>query len=61
MENGQFAERLTYTVEEARRRAGVGRNAMYDAIRRGEIPVIRIGKRFLVPKAAFDALLENGR
>lgn len=36
---------------------GLGRNAVYAAIARGEIPSIRIGKRILVPKAALDRML----
>jgi len=57
----RLKKRLTYKIEEAARLAGCGRNAMYDAAKRGEVPVIRIGKRLLIPKAAFDRLLENGR
>ena len=30
-----------------------------EAARRGDIPVIRIGKRFLVPVAAFERLLSG--
>lgn len=55
------AERLTYNVEEAGRLLGIGRNQAYEAARRGDFPTIKIGKRLLVPKAAFDRLLENGR
>lgn len=54
-------ERLTYTVEEAGRKLGVGRAAAYTAARRGDIPTIRIGRLIRVPKSAFDRLLENGR
>ena len=53
--------RQTYRIEEAARLAGIGRNAMYDAAKRGDIPVIKIGRRLLIPKFAFDRLLENGR
>lgn len=54
-------ERLTYTVEEAGRKLGVGRAAAYTAARRGDIPTIRVGRLIRVPKSAFDRLLENGR
>ena len=50
-------ECLTINVEEAGRQLGIGRNQAYEAVRRGEIPSIRIGKRLLVPKAAFARLL----
>ena len=43
--------------EEAARVLRVGRNTMYEAIRRGEIPAVRIGRRWLVPKRALERLL----
>lgn len=52
-------ERLTYDVPEAGAKAGLGRNASYDAARRGDMPTIKIGNRLLVPKKAWDAKL-NG-
>ena len=55
--------KLTYSIEEAAQLLGIGRNTCYEAVARGEIPVIRIGpKRLLIPKAALDRLLaEAGR
>jgi excisionase family DNA binding protein len=52
-------ERMTYTIEEAGRLLGVGRNQAYEGARRGDFPTIKIGKRRLVPKAALDRML-NG-
>jgi hypothetical protein len=52
-------ERLTYDVPEAGALAGLGRNASYDAVKRGEIPVIKLGNRLVVPKRAWDRKL-NG-
>ncbi|MSP50314.1 MAG: DNA-binding protein [Alphaproteobacteria bacterium] len=39
------------------RALGLGRNATYDAIRRGEIPVLRFGRRYKVSKAVLDRML----
>jgi excisionase family DNA binding protein len=50
-------ERLTLTVEEAARLLGISRAFAYEAVRRGEIPSIRIGRRVLVPKAALKRLV----
>jgi len=47
------------TVEEAGRRLGLSRPSAYQAVKRGEIPIIRIGRRILVPVAALDKLLTN--
>jgi excisionase family DNA binding protein len=36
---------------------GVGRGTAYEAVRQGEIPAIRIGRRVLVPRARLLELL----
>jgi len=51
------ATRPTLTVTEAGSLLGIGRNAAYDGVRSGEIPSIRVGRRFLVPTAALRRLL----
>jgi excisionase family DNA binding protein len=50
----------TLTVTEAAKALGVSRNKAYEAAKRGEIPTVRIGKRWLVPKAALERLLRGG-
>lgn len=47
------------TVEEARARLRMGRNAIYDALARNEIPNIRVGRKYLVPRVAFEAMLRG--
>lgn len=37
------------TVEEAGHLLGLGRGAAYAAVRRGDIPSVRVGRRVLVP------------
>jgi excisionase family DNA binding protein len=51
---------LVYSIEEASKILGIGRNLTYDAARRGEIPTIRIGKSIKIPKKALDQLLAEG-
>jgi excisionase family DNA binding protein len=50
-------ERLVYTVPEAGRLLGLGRNAAYDAAKRGDIPTLRVGRLLLVPKTPFHRML----
>ena len=50
-------EAVTISVPEAGRRLGIGRNSAYDAAARGQIPTIKIGRRLLVPRVAFDKML----
>ena len=52
------ADRLVFTVEEAAQLLGISRSFAYEAVRRGDIPSIRIGRRILVPKAALHRLLD---
>lgn len=52
-------ERLTLTVEETAKVLGIGRQLAYDRVRTGEIPVIKIGRRLLVPRRALEKLLEE--
>lgn len=47
----------TITVEHAAEILGISRSSAYRAATRGEIPVIRIGRRLLVPTAKFLAML----
>lgn len=47
----------TLTVGEAAAYLRIGRNAAYEAIKRGEIPSLRIGRRIVVPRVALDHLL----
>jgi excisionase family DNA binding protein len=51
--------RLTLSVEEAGSLLRIGRSAAYDAVHRGEIPHVRIGRRYLVPVPRLPAMLGN--
>ena len=48
-----------HTVEETASILRVGKNTVYAAVRKGEIPSIRIGDRILVPRIALQRML-NG-
>jgi len=49
----------TTTIAEAAKRLHIGRNQAYEAAHRGELPVIKIGKRLLVPTIALERLLKG--
>jgi excisionase family DNA binding protein len=49
------------SVDHAAKVLGIGRNSAYEAIRRGEIPAIRIGRRLVVPVDALERLLQQGQ
>jgi excisionase family DNA binding protein len=45
------------TIREVARVLRIGRNLAYEAAQRGELPVVRIGRRLLVPRLALERLL----
>lgn len=53
-------ERRTLTVPEVAETLGISTDSVYLAIRRGEIPALRLGRRLLVPREAIDRLLQVG-
>lgn len=56
------AVRRTYTLTEVAQILGISRNSAYVAARADDlpVPVIRIGSRMLVSRAALDRLLAAG-
>jgi excisionase family DNA binding protein len=54
-----LVERQTLTVEEAARLLGISRTSAYEAVRRGELPVLRIGRRYVVPRVALERMLDQ--
>ncbi len=49
--------RLTLTVEEAGRLLGISRGLAYEMARTGRLPVLRLGARYVVPRAQLMAML----
>jgi excisionase family DNA binding protein len=49
--------RATYTVEEAAALLGISRSTAYECASTGQIPVLRLGGRILVPRHALERLL----
>ena len=50
-------DRISLSVEEAAGLTGIGRTTIYTALRDGDIPRVRIGKRTLVKVADLNAWL----
>lgn len=47
-------DRLTLTVPETASALGLGRNTVYDLIRAGRLPHLRVGRTIRVPQAALS-------
>jgi excisionase family DNA binding protein len=52
-----FGGRLVFTVTEAAQLLGVSRAFAYELAARGDLPVLRLGRRIVVPKVALLALV----
>jgi excisionase family DNA binding protein len=59
MSEGASAETSTATVREVAREIRVGLNQTYAAIKRGDIPAIRVGRRVLVPRSWLKRLRDG--
>lgn len=53
-------ERLVLTVAEAGQLLGISRAFAYELAARGELPVLRLGRRLLVPRRALLELVGSG-
>jgi excisionase family DNA binding protein len=51
------ASKVTYTVKEIAEMLGLNLGGTYQLIRAGEIPAVRLGSRWIVPKHRFHAWL----
>ena len=48
---------LAHRVPEACRRLGIGRSALYELIKAGELRAIKIGKRTLIPETELQKII----
>lgn len=54
-------EKKVISVEEAAQELGIGRTHAYALAKRGELPVLRLGKRYVIPIARWNAWLAGER
>ena len=57
MTTGQEIERVAYSPNETARALGLSLNHVYDLLRSGTIPSVRLGKRILIPRAELERML----
>ena len=51
--------KLVYTVQEAARMIGVGKNTIYALAKARKIPVIQVGKRYVINAELFDTWFQE--
>lgn len=59
IERNSGVERLCLTVSEAAAMLGISRNFAYELVKQKQLPVIKFGKRLLIPRAALAKMLEK--
>jgi excisionase family DNA binding protein len=52
-------EKIAWTVHEVAKLLNTSPNSIYNGIKRGEIPYVRIGKLIRIPAAALDGMLNK--
>ncbi len=52
-----MTDRLTLTIEEAAAALGISRGLAYELARTGGLPVVRLGRRLVVPRTRLEAML----
>jgi len=52
-------EKLTLSVMECAKILGIGRNLCYTLCKKGQIPVLKCGRRLVIPRAALEKLLTD--
>lgn len=50
-------EKLVYTVTETAQILNIGMNKAYELIQQNQIPNVRVGRKFLIPKEALEKWL----
>lgn len=53
------ATRVAYGVDEACSALSLGRTALFDLMRTGQISSVKVGRRRLIPVAAVDAFIQR--
>ena len=52
-------KRLCITVPEAAEMLGISRNFAYELVKQKQLPVVKFGKRLLIPRVALEKMLEK--
>ncbi len=52
-------QRATYSIAEAAEHLGISRGLAYEMARQGAIPVLRLGRRLVVPRVALERFLSS--
>ena len=58
-DDGTDSVKQTMSITEAAAYLGISRNSAYEAARRGDLPILMIGRRILVSRRGLDRMLND--
>lgn len=50
---------ISYTIEEAVKITGLGRTRLYQELKSGRLPAVKLGRRTLIPHSSLQAWLDD--
>jgi excisionase family DNA binding protein len=53
------SEKIAYTIKEAVTASGLGRTTIYELMKQGELPYVKIGARTLIRRSDLELMLER--
>ena len=56
-DGGRSITRQTFTVTEAAEIIGVGRSTLYEFVKSGRVPSLRLGRRVVIPTHVIESML----
>jgi excisionase family DNA binding protein len=56
----KYGDRASFTIRETAEILGISPWTAWDAAKKGELPVIRIGRRKIVPRVHLEKLMNSG-
>ena len=59
VKEAKLADKAYFSVKEFKNRLGVSSNLIYEQLRKGALPSVRLGGRILIPADALQQLMEK--
>jgi excisionase family DNA binding protein len=53
--------RRTFTIPEAAVIVGVGKSTMYEHVKNGDVPCVRLGRRVVIPAHVIESMLSTAK
>jgi excisionase family DNA binding protein len=58
-QENNVSDKLAYTIPEAVAASGLGRTTIYELIKSGEVPIVKVGRRSVIRRQDLEAMLDR--